>query len=469
VRNRAATGAALLGARGALIYAFGIGANLVLARLLVPRDFGIVALGTVVTLIGAYVAGGGFGAALIQRERPPDPAELEAVFGLQLATTGGLAVLVAAVAAGFGRDGLVVAAMVASLPIAMLRMPSMIVFERQLQYRVVATADVLEALGYYVWALGAVALGFGVWGLATAVVVRAIVGSATVIVLGPLGLLRPRWSWSHVRPLLGFGLKYQGAGLLQLLQQQAVNVGVAAVAGVSVLGVWNLAWRVLQVPILVFVEVNRVAFPSMSRLLGSGEEVRMVIERAVATLAALTGALTAALVGFAPFLPSLVGSAWSEVPHVLLWSGIALTIGVPITVATSGYLLAVRAAGTVAIATVASSIVWLALALPLLGPLGPRAIGIGWVVAIAVYVGMLWRATAARSGADIGKRLAVPTAIALGATVASWLIADAAPTSLAVAGAGVVAGEALLLAGLAVLRPAVLRDTRSLVARALGR
>jgi O-antigen/teichoic acid export membrane protein len=469
VRSRAATGAALLGARGTLIYVFGIGANLALARLLVPRDFGIVALGTVMVVIGSYVAGAGFGAALIQRDRPPERIELEAVLGLQLAATGGLAALVAAVAAGFGRDGLVVAAMVASLPVAMLRIPPMIVFERQLQYRVIATADVLEALCYYVWALGTVAVGFGVWGLATAVVVRAIAGSATLIVRGPLGFVRPRWSWPHVRPLLGFGLKFQSAGLLQVLQQQGLNVGVAAVGGVAALGGWNLAWRVLQVPILVFVEVNRVAFPSMSRLIDSGEEVRLVIERAVATLAALTGVLTVALVGFAPFLPTLVGSDWSEVPQVLFWSGIALTVGVPITVATSGYLLAVGAAGKVAIATVASSVVWFGLALPLLPSLGLKAIGIGWVVAIAVYVGMLWRATASHSGAAIGERVAVPTALALVATVASWLIADSAPESLLAAAAGALAGEALLVAGLAVLRPAVLRSTRSIVARALGR
>jgi O-antigen/teichoic acid export membrane protein len=468
LRSRAATGAALLGARGALIYALGIGANLVLARLLVPRDFGIVALGTVLIVVGAFVADGGFGAALIQRERPPARIELEAVYGLQLCVTGTLTVLFAVGAAAFGRDGLVVATMVASVPIAMIRMPSMIVLERRLEYPVVATADVLEALCFYLWAIGAVALGLGVWGIATAMVVRAIVGSATVILLGPVGLVRPRWSWSHVRPLLRFGLKFQATGLLQIFQQQGLSVGVAAVAGLSVLGVWNLAWRVLQVPILLFIEVNRVAFPSMSRLLGAGQDVRVVIERGVAALAALTGAATVALVGFAPFLPTLVGSDWNEVPQVLLWSGIALVIGMPITVATSGYLLAAGAAGAVAIATVASSVVWFGMALPLLSSLGPRAIGIGWVVAIAVYVGMLWRATTARTGAAIGRRLALPTVIALGATAASWLIADTAPTSLLAAVGGSAVGEALLLAGLAGLSPSAFQDTRSVVARALG-
>jgi O-antigen/teichoic acid export membrane protein len=326
---------------------------------------------------------------------------------------------------------------------------------------------VLEALCYYTWAVGAVALGLGVWGLATAAVVRAIVGSATVIAIGPLGLIQPRWSWSHVRPLLGFGLKYQATGLLQIVQQQGLSVGVAAVAGVSVLGVWSLASRVLQVPILLFISVNRVVFPSMSRLLGAGADVRPVIERGVATLATLTAAVTIALVGFAPFLPTLVGSNWDEVPQLLLWSSVALVLSAPITVATGGYLFAAGAAGTVAIATVASSVAWFGIAFPLLTSLGPRAIGIGWVASGIVYAGVLWRATFARSGAAIGRRLAVPTAVGLAATVVSWLIADSAPTNVGAALAGTAAGEAILLAGLAGLSRTALNDTRSLVGQAL--
>jgi hypothetical protein len=192
-----------------------------------------------------------------------------------------------------------------------------------------------------------------------------------------------------------------------------------------------------------------------------------LIERGVATLAALTGAVTVALVGFAPFLPTLVGSNWHDVPQVLLWSGVALVLSAPITVACGGYLFAAGAAGTVALATVASSVVWFGLALPLLHSLGPRAIGIGWVASGVVYAGILWRATSTRNGAAIAERFVVPTVIALGATVASWFIADAAPTNLLAAAAGMVAGEAILLLGLAALSRTALVDTRSLLALAL--
>jgi PST family polysaccharide transporter len=333
---------------------------------------------------------------------------------------------------------------------------------------VVATADVLEALCYYLWAVGAVALGLGVWGLATAVLVRATVGSAAITMLGPLGPVRPRLSWTHVRPLVGYGLKYQATGLLQVGREQVLNVGVAAVAGLATLGVWNLAWRVLQIPVMLFITVNRVAFPSMSRLLAAGEDPRPVIERGLAVLAALTGVVTVPLVALAPSLPGLVGSEWAGVPPILFWSGIGLVLSAPITVATGGYLFAASGAGLVARATIASAAVWLGVALPLLPALGAPAVGIGWLASGLVYAGMLWRATVARTGAAIAERLVVPTTIALVGTVAAWVAAEQAPDSRLGGIVGLCLGEAVLLGGLALLSRPALTDTRRLVMLSLG-
>jgi O-antigen/teichoic acid export membrane protein len=468
LRRRATSGAALLGARSALIYALGIVANLVLARLLAPRDFGLVALGTTVVVLGTYLADGGFGAALIRRDARPERIELQAVLGLQLGLTTGLAVAVAAVAAPFGRDGLVVATMVASLPIAILRAPSVIVLERQLQYRVIATADVTEALVYYLWAISAVALGFGVYGLATAVVVRSLAGTAVVIAIGPLGLVRPRWSWPHVRPLIRFGAKVQFTSILLIAREQGLNVVVAAVAGLATLGVWNLAWRVLQVPNLLFLTVGRVAFPALSRLLGAGESVRSAIERGVGTLAALTGMLAVGLAGAGTALPAIVGESWADVPAVLFWSGIALIVAAPIGTATASYLYAAGHAGTVAAATLVTGTLWFGLAAALLPRYGAPAVAIGWVASGFVNSVWLARRTAARSGAHVARCVLGPSAVGLGAVVAAWLVARRPDEPLVGGALGLVAGELLLFAGMWFVARGSLRDSRVLLVEGLA-
>ena len=458
-------GAAVLGARGAVVYAFGIAANLLLARLLVPRDFGLVALGTTVLIIGSFVAYGGFSAALVRRREAPSSSELQAVFALQLAIGLAIAAVATAGAAPFGEDGLVVATMAWAIPLIVLRTPAVIVLERAVDYRLIATAEVLEALAYYAWAVGAVAAGLGVWGMATAVVVRAIVGTAILFVRSPAGAVAPRWHSHHVRPLLGFGLKYQAATVAAIAREQLLNVAVGAVAGLATLGVWNLAWRVIQVPTLLFLSVGRVAFAALSRLLDAHEDPRPVVERSLAALAALTCVVVVAMVGLAPGLPEVVGEGWEDVPEVIFWSGLALILSAPVVVVASSFLYAAGEPGAVALATLASAGVWFGVTLPLLDSVGAAAVGIGWVAGGALHALLLWRRTTLHSGgASLARALPV-TIVAVGAAVAGWMCARALDEPLAGAALGLVAGEALVAAGLlAFARPAV-RDLVSLTRR----
>jgi O-antigen/teichoic acid export membrane protein len=467
VRDRAVGGAAVLGARGALVYALGIVANIALARLLVPRDFGLVALGSVLLVVGAYFTDGGLGAALIRREKPPERADLASVAGLQLAVAVAIAAVGAAAAATFGRDGLVVAVMLASLPIATLRLPAGIVLEHRLEYRPIAFVDLVEAVSYYAWALVAVALGFGVWGLATAVVARAVIGVGTMARVGPVGLVWPRWSWRRVRPLLAFGAKLQATAIVAMVRDQGVNVGVAAVAGIATLGVWNLAFRILQVPSLLITTATRVSYPAVSRLLDAGEDPRAAIERGIGTVAVGMAVVLVALVGFAPALPVLLGNGWGDVPETLLWSSVGVLLMAPVVVATIGYLYATDHAGTVVWGAVAQTLLWIGVTLPLVASLGAPAVGIGSIPAGIAIAAIMGRRTRRLTGAAILKSLAAPAAVALAAGAAGWAIATAAGETLPAGAAGLLAGELVLLAGLAAVNRPLLSSTWALGARAV--
>ena len=115
IKGRAAGGVLTLGARSLVIFALGVVGNLVLARLLVPRDLGLVALGTTLITVARFISDGGVAVALIGRAEAPSAEELGAVQGFQLAVTTTLGVCFAAVASQFGRDGLVPALMLTSL------------------------------------------------------------------------------------------------------------------------------------------------------------------------------------------------------------------------------------------------------------------------------------------------------------------------------------------------------------------
>jgi O-antigen/teichoic acid export membrane protein len=466
--RRAASGAALLVARGGVGLVLGLAANVGLARLLTPRDFGLVALGTVLVVFATFLSEGGLAAGLIRRAEAPTRAELEAVNALQLAATAAATAVGLAIGAAVGRDGLVVAVMLTGLPITMLKVPSVIVLERRLDYRPIATVDIVEAVAFYGWALGSVALGAGVWGFATAVVARSLAGALTMLLLGPAGFVRPRWSWRALRPLLGFGAKFQAATVIALVRDQALNIGIASIAGVATLGVWNLAWRVLQIPFVIFGAFGRVGFPAMARVLGAGQDPRPVIERGGAALSVLSGMMGIAVVGFAPALPVVLGPGWNDVPAVLLWAGVTLIANLPIVLGSASYLFAADAGGTVVVAAVVGAVLWLGVTLPLVSSLGAPAAGIGWFASALVQLTLLVTRTGAHSGAAVARNIGVPVAIAMGAAAAGWLVADAAGRTVAAGLLGAAAGEAILLGALLVVRRSALRDIRGVAAQALG-
>jgi len=66
------------------------------------------------------------------------------------------------------------------------------------------------------------------------VVVRAIVGAVILLGLGPLGFVRPRLSWTRIRPIFAFGVSFQAVQLVNVVRDQCVNIVTAAVASFTV-------------------------------------------------------------------------------------------------------------------------------------------------------------------------------------------------------------------------------------------
>lgn len=441
---------------------------IVLARLLVPHQFGVVAIGTSVVAFATFLADAGLGAALIRGARQPTREDLETLLGLQLSLATTLAVAIAAIGLPLGHVGRVTAVMACSLPLLSVRAPSVILLERALDYRPLVFVEVAEVAVYFTFAISTAAAGWGVWSLALGAVVRSAGGSALLAVVAPRRRLRPRLSRERVRSLVGFGARYQAVGFVNLLRDQGLNVTVAAIAGVATLGVWSLAYRILQVPYVLFTSLWRVSYPAMSRLIEVGENPRPIIERGVALSATATGLILAPLVGAAPALvPVLLGSRWHGVVDILPWPCLGLMIGGPVSVATAGYLYAVGDVGTPLRAALLHSAAWLGIALPLLPSAGAPAIGYGWLAASVVDTLVLGRAASKRSGARLVPALVVPTAVAATAGGGGWLVASSAGPTAGLALAGGTVALAVYVMGLLILRKALVTEFWLVTGRAL--
>jgi O-antigen/teichoic acid export membrane protein len=408
----------LIGVRAATTQTLAFVGNVILARLLVPADFGAVAFGATLVSVAGFMSDGGLGVALIRRQSDPSMDDLGALLGLQLATSAALATITVVAGVSFGHVGLVAAMMALSLPFVAARAPTTILLERRLLYRPLVLAEFVEALTYYLWAIPAVLAGFGVWGLASGAIVRSVIATTLLIRLSPAGWIRPRLNIGRLQSLLGFGARFQARGLVALVRDEGLNLGIAAVAGLSVLGVWSLAARVMQVPFLVFSALLRVSYPAMSQLNRAGEPLRVTVENLAAMTSLVAVAVLAPLIGVADqLIPAVFGERWAQAAEIIPWASAGLIFSGPISVACSGYLYATNDPRTPLWATAANTTVWLVVALGLIRTVGPAAVGIGWLLASLTEATIFSRTVRTRLRArlvPVGLRaacLAFPTAL----------------------------------------------------------
>jgi O-antigen/teichoic acid export membrane protein len=470
IRRRAVTGAALVVARGFVVRLLGFATYIVAARFVSPEEFGVFTLGAAVVLAGQFVSDAGMGAALVRRPEEPEHADLRAVQGLQLAISGSLAAVALLVGAAVGGDGLVVGAMVLSLPIITLRVPALTLLERHLSYKPLVVVEVAETLAYSAFVVVAVMAGAGVWGLALAVVVRAIAGTIAMTRVGPVGFVAPSLDPERLRPLVRFGAKFQAVGAVPVLNEQVFNAGVAAVAGIGTLGMWGLANRITQLPQLVFVSLRRVSYPAMSRLVGAGEDLRLTVERTARLTAVTSGLVLVPLVGSSSALVPLVfGARWSDAADILPGVCLGLIVGGPVSVAVAAYLLAADHAGLVLRAVILRVTTSLVLSLCLLPVIGVVALGIGYGTASIVEAALFAGAVRKAIGVRLGVALFRPCASAIVASVAGMAVTAVAGGGVASCAVGGLLSLGLFAAAVWILSRDVLVDAIRLVRQLVRR
>ena len=466
VRRRAKSSVVLLSIRSIVLRLVQIAGLLVLGRLLAPSDFGAVAFGMVFVAIVTITAEAGLGATLIRQPRQPERQDLATLLAFQLYVSTLLTVTIASVAVWFGTTGAIVAVLISSLPILALRSPAIILLERRLDYRPIVYAEVADTIMYYGWAVTTAALGWGVWSLATAAIPRALAGTVVLFATVREARIFPRMSWTRIQRMLGFGVRLQAIDLATTVREQGLNTGIAAISGLTLLGTWNYAHRIMQVPGTLFSVLWRVSFPAMSQLVNAREKMAPLIERGVALTAIATGLMLVPLAVTVPLLVvELLGEEWRDVGDVIPLGCLAMMISGPISVSVAGYLYAIGDARTPLRATIVHTAAFILVALALLRPLGLVAVGLGWITAAVIDTVLLGRRAAANSGAALVRPLAIPALAAIVAGTLGWALAGDTAVSAILAG---VLAELLFIGGVSVLAWPDVRDLAQIVRAGLG-
>ena len=469
VRRRASAGLFFVGATNTLLLVAGFLGNLVLARLLTPEDFGIIAFGLTAILLANAFSDGGLVAGLVRREKSPEPWELRSLTGVQLLASVAIVLLGTAIAAPFGEPGYVVIVMLLSLPVAAIQAPGRIVLTRRMLFSRISVIDVASMLVFYTWAIAWAVAGAGVWAMATGVVCRTLASSVLFVAISGIGRIRPSLGrLRELAPTIRFGIVFQFSWIAQVTIMQIANFAAGLMLGVGPLGIYSLATRLMQLPLVLFQSVWHVSFPAMSHVMGSGRDAAPVVERVSRVAAVLAVLVLAPFAACAPGLvPALFGQSWRDAGYLVALSCAGLLVIGPVSVATTGTLYAAGDARSVLRATLIAGTIALVSAIGLMPLLGVYALSVGSVVRAVLEASILARAVqvlvrceACGAGPSpvvigvIAGGVGVAVDIAMGSTLAGGVVGPLVALATAAVGLLLVRRDDLL-AAMGIAREAV--------------
>jgi O-antigen/teichoic acid export membrane protein len=315
VARHAARGAGAYLLRNGAVQTMQILSSLVVARVLLPAEYGTFALATV--LVGFARMAGDLGLSASMTVAPTLHAR-----DLQAGTWTGV-VLASCSAVAIGVIGyfvnasspsvlghLVTAALAVSLVVDATRFAPTLVLTRGLSFQRLAVVAMVETSALYIVQIGLLFAGAGIWALVVGQLVRAIVGAATVAQLGG-GFVRPRPSAAMI-PRIRLSLPFQGPAILAGLGGLVIPLLIAAQLGRAGVGFW--AWAtVLSAPFTaIFIGVHQISMASFARLRREVVNRATAAEELVTRVTLLTAAAAAgALFGVAPGIVRYVfGERW---------------------------------------------------------------------------------------------------------------------------------------------------------------
>jgi len=251
----------------------------ILARLLTPSDFGLIAMVTVFSSFVAIFADLGLTSAIIQKQEISEEA-LSSTFwisvGLGALLTIALAASAPLIAAFYSEPRLapIVVFLSTTLFIASFGYVQSSLLIKKMNFKALGIIN-LCAIGIS----GPIAIflafyGYGVWSLAWNVVLST---SLIAVFTWIYARWAPHFTFGlqHVKGLLGFGANLTGSNFLGYFQRNADNLLIGGFLGSAPLGFYNLAYNLLLFPLNNISNViGRVMFPALSIIQHDKQMVR---------------------------------------------------------------------------------------------------------------------------------------------------------------------------------------------------
>jgi len=244
----------------------------VMARLLEPADFGLVAIANVSLRFFSYFAQMGIGPALIQKPTLDD-ADVRAALALSLGVSS-LFFLLALVTADYTEKlfemselALVIKILAINFLVVGFSSISLSLMRRNNQFKALAVIEIISYVcGYGLVGLGAAYYGAGVWALVAAFLTQTMISAilSYSVIRHSLSLVHTTSQRSH---FFSFGGRYSIIGFIEFLASNVDAMIIGKLMGATSAGHYNRALLLANMPVQQPANVlTKVLFPVLSSI-----------------------------------------------------------------------------------------------------------------------------------------------------------------------------------------------------------
>lgn len=307
----------------AIKFLIGLGVTMVLARLLTPKDYGLVAMAGVITGFVAVFRDGGLSIATVQRAEITD-AQISTLFWINaaLGTVSALVVVLLSVLVGWFYNDLslvwILVALAVPLIIGSLSAQPQALLQRQMRFKEIAIIEIASLIISAAIGMITADAGWGSWALVTMTIVATAANSALVFFFCRWRPDRPTWN-AGVLEIVKFGGELTANKFFDALAGSVDTLLMGKLFSAEMVGLYTRAQSLMLLPLSQIVPAFiSVALPVLSRLAERPESLKRVFLDLLRLSTFASSFLAVFLVVGADLLIRIVlGPQWMETAEVL--------------------------------------------------------------------------------------------------------------------------------------------------------
>jgi O-antigen/teichoic acid export membrane protein len=299
-----------------------VGSTMVLARLLTPRDFGLVAMVSTVVGFLRVFKDAGLSIATVQRQRITQ-AQVSNLFWINIGVSllGGLLLVGAAwpIAAFYHNSRLIPIALLLSITFVFngSTVQHQALLKRQMRFKALAVIEIGSIACSITVAITLATLGYGYWALVWSMLSTEIAG---LLLTWSISRWRPQLPTrrSGVGPLVSFGIHRTAGDLTLALARGSDMLLIGRFYGAAAVGLYSRGSALLLRPLEQFLNpINVVFIPALSRLQSQPKRYRSTFLRLYEAIALSSFFFTGLCLALAhPITIVLLGRKWEQASFI---------------------------------------------------------------------------------------------------------------------------------------------------------